>query len=279
MLICLLAYSIAAGIVYFTVPYFSTDDTLLISLEADVFATVVIFLFSLAFRNSSLYDPYWSVIPPILIYFWMVQSQNFTLLSTLLLMVVMLWSIRLTFNWIRGWKGITHEDWRYTQLRNDNPRIYPLINFSGIHLFPTVIVFIALLPFYFSILKTSSFTFLHVAGLVVSFIGFLIQLVADEQLYAWRRKEQTHSCLNTGLWKFSRHPNYLGEIVFWWGGWFVAMGTDVHLYWTAIGPLLLTGMFVFISIPMIEKRHLERRPCYQEILRQVPMLIGRKSKQ
>jgi steroid 5-alpha reductase family enzyme len=197
------------------------------------------------------------------------------LINYLLLTIVLLWSIRLTYNWIRGWKGLNHEDWRYVQLRKNNPRSYPLVNFFGIHLFPTVIVFIALLPFYFAIQNPAALSILHVAGLLVSATGFLLQLIADEQLNAWRKINHANTCLKTGLWKFSRHPNYLGEIVFWWGGWLLVMGTNISFYWTAIGALLLTGMFIFISIPMIEKRHLEKRLCYQELVQQVPMLIGK----
>lgn len=271
----MLAYAGATALVYFTLPFYRIDNPLIIALQADVLATLAIFIFSLSFRNSSLYDPYWSIIPPLIIYYWIAQT-NFSTFNLLVLAIILLWGIRLTYNWIRGWKGLTHEDWRYVQLREQNPKSYQLINLFGIHFFPTLIVLVSLLPFYFAITKTSSVTALHITGLVISFTGFLLQLISDEQLHAWRKKEKHDTCINSGLWKFSRHPNYLGEIVFWWGGWFLAMGTNPEYYWTGLGPLALTGMFIFISIPMIEKRHLQRRPCYEETIKQIPMLIGRR---
>jgi steroid 5-alpha reductase family enzyme len=72
---------------------------------------------------------------------------------------------------------------------------------------------------------------------------------------------------------YSRHPNYLGEITFWWGLFLFGVAADTRFWWTIIGPLAMTILFVFISIPMIEKRHLKRRQDYPEIIRQIPMLL------
>ena len=273
--ICLFAYLIAAIGVYYFAPHFSNDDALWIALSGDVIATIIIFAFSLLFRNASLYDPYWSVIPPVVLLYWITTAPTPpSIVSWLALIIVTLWSIRLTYNWARGWQNLNHEDWRYGKLRQENPKVYPLVNFFGIHFFPTTIVFLCLIPFYYALQQATQLTALHVIGLCISLSGFLLQLIADEQLYAWRKTDQQHGCIQTGLWRHSRHPNYLGEILLWWGGFFLAIGTDIQLFWTIIGPILLTAMFRFISIPMIEKRHLEKRKCYNETIKKTPMLIG-----
>ncbi len=274
--ICLIAYSAAAaGVFYLVDTFLESTDSFWIAMTGDIIATIIIFIFSVAFRNASLYDPYWSVIPPIIILYWIKTSTNTTpYFSWLILLVISVWAIRLTYNWIRGWKGLLHEDWRYVQLRANNPKLYPVVNFLGIHFFPTTIVFLCLIPFYFAINHSVEIGLFHWIGLTISFTGFLIQLIADEQLHAWRKTDASHGCIQTGLWKYSRHPNYLGEIILWWGGWFLAIGANLNFYWTIIGPLLLTGMFVFISIPMIEKRHLAKRNCYHETIKQIPMLFG-----
>jgi len=85
---------------------------------ADVCATLVIFAFSRAFANSSFYDAYWSVAPPLLLLFWvLVADVNLQAREVLLGLLVLLWSVRLTHNWARGWQGLSHVDWRYVDLR------------------------------------------------------------------------------------------------------------------------------------------------------------------
>ncbi|HZO14993.1 MAG TPA: DUF1295 domain-containing protein, partial [Polyangiaceae bacterium] len=82
-----------------------------------------------------------------------------------------------------------------------------------------------------------------------------------------------HRILDTGLWAWSRHPNYLGEVLFWWGLFFFAIATDRSAWWTIAGPLAITGMFVFVSIPLIEKRMLHKRPHYAAHQARVPSLL------
>ena len=93
----------------------STWRLLLDTLIADVLATLVVFGFSRYYRNSSFYDAYWSVIPPLLLLYWWSQAGPGVdrLRCALVAGVVVLWAIRLTFNWIRSFPGLHHEDWRY----------------------------------------------------------------------------------------------------------------------------------------------------------------------
>ena len=277
LIITILAYSIALICAIMSLSLIKSIDNVLIkTFVSDLVATVVIFLFSVIFSNASLYDPYWSVAPPLIIYAWLINaSANSKQLGALLLLVTLLWSIRLTTNWARGWKGLVHEDWRYIQLKKKNPVLYPLINFAGIHLFPTVMVFLCLIPAYYTVNVTdASINLVSVIGLVLCLAGTLISLIADEQLRKFRKSEPVTACIQTGLWKNSRHPNYLGEIIFWAGIFVVAVGVDLSLYWTVIGSVLLTLMFIFISIPMMEKRNLEKRSCYRDVIRKIPMLVN-----
>jgi steroid 5-alpha reductase family enzyme len=76
-----------------------------------------------------------------------------------------------------------------------------------------------------------------------------------------------------GLWAYSRHPNYLGEVIFWWGLFLFALATDSDYWWTIIRPVAITTLFVFISIPLVEKRNRERRPGYEEYTKNIPVLF------
>jgi steroid 5-alpha reductase family enzyme len=76
------------------------------------------------------------------------------------------------------------------------------------------------------------------------------------------------------LWARCRHPNYLGEISFWWGLYLFGLAGDRHAWaWTLVGPLWITIMFATISIPLIDRRSLARRPGYAEHIRRIPALL------
>ena len=100
-------------------------------LIADVCATVITFAFSVIFGNASVYDPYWSVQPPVILAA-IATGKAITPLGILLLVTVSLWGIRLTANWAYTFSGLNHQDWRYTMLREKTGVFYPIINFVGI---------------------------------------------------------------------------------------------------------------------------------------------------
>jgi steroid 5-alpha reductase family enzyme len=250
-------------------------NSLFLVLTADIIATVIVFIFSIAFGNSSLYDPYWSVAPPLMAYYWLITG-SITLPGYLMLAAIIVWSVRLTFNWCRGWQGLAHEDWRYKMLREKNPATYPLINFAGIHLFPTIMVFLGMLPVYVMSSRFSDADInqpLFLLGLLITFAAILIELIADEQMHQFKKSAKKGEYINYGLWKYSRHPNYFGEISFWFGLWVMQIGVAAHYWWTAIGFIAMIMMFLFASIPMMEARNLHRKAGYQDYLKRVSRLV------
>lgn len=229
---------------------------------ADLAATVVIFAFSIGLRNSSMYDAFWSVGPLGLLAYWWPWGTQGSLSAWLVAVFVIWWGLRLTWNWARGWPGLHHEDWRYEGLREKSGAAYPLVNFFGIHLFPTVQVFLGMLPVYWVLQGDVALTPGVVLAAVVTGGAVLLEQVADRQLLRFRQNREGKSVLNTGLWAWSRHPNYLGEAGFWWG--LALFGATVipTSPWCWAGAVAISAMFVFASIPMIEERHRERRPNY-----------------
>jgi len=277
LLILLGAYFTAMGgamLVFILCPsYFSP---VLSSLLAAIGAALVIYLFSVGFNNSSFYDPFWSVAPFILSIYWSVTYGNpASMTDTIILLVISIWSIRLTLNFLRGWRGIRHEDWRYTALRQQYPRVFWLINLTGIHLFPTVVVFTAMMPVYVFLHReniSEDYNYIF-WGVLLSFSGTLIELIADEQLRMFKEKNNHTAVIKEGLWKYSRHPNYFGEILFWWGLWVMLMGVNQQFWWTCMGTTAITLMFLFISIPIMERKSLLTKPGYAEYRKKVSMLI------
>jgi steroid 5-alpha reductase family enzyme len=118
------------------------------------------------------------------------------------------------------------------------------------------------------------FNWLDIVAALVTFSAVTLQLVADRQLHAFIARRQEGEQLHSGLWAWSRHPNYCGELGFWLGLYLFGVAAyPVGWWWMAIGIVLMTVMFLFASIPMMEKRSLERRPNYQQVIDTTSMLI------
>jgi steroid 5-alpha reductase family enzyme len=250
---------------------------LLNALIADIVATVVIYLFSRAHRNCSFIDAYWTVIPPFIALYWLAvgASEASTLRELLLFALVLYWATRLTLNWAYHWEGIHHEDWRYTDLRGKAPALGSLIDFFGIHLFPTLQVFLGLLPVYaVYCLGYRPINWLDIVAALITGGAITLQMLADFQLHRFIRTRREGEHLATGLWAWSRHPNYLGELGFWLGLFLFGIASmPSGWYWQIAGIAGMLIVFLVFSIPVMEKRSLERRPGYQEVIDSVPMLL------
>jgi steroid 5-alpha reductase family enzyme len=270
------AYILAFLLSWAILTYIPISNDLVHMAVADFAATVLIFLFSLFLRNSSMYDAYWSVYPLFIAGYWFLEVPTGNAIrGVLVLLLLGFWAIRLTHNWARGWNGLSHEDWRYGDLAKKTGRWYWLVSFLGIHLMPTVLVFLGCIPMYFIFQDESPLGSIDVLAGVVMFSAGLIQLFADNQLRKFRRKpdKKPHEILQSGLWAYSRHPNYFGEILLWVGLFVFSLHPFTpEKLWLGTGALAMIILFVFISIPMMEKRQMTK-PGYEDYQSRVSMLI------
>ena len=239
-------------------------------LIADCVATVLTFVFSVIFRNASVYDPYWSV-QPIVITFAFLSTNAIILPKILICAVIAFWGARLTANWAYTFHGLEHQDWRYTSLKEKTGKLYPLINFFGIHLVPTLIVYACTLPAVYVLQSDATFAPLSIVGLSISFLAVLLQGVADIQMHKYRKNRAT-PFIRTGVWKYSRHPNYLAEICMWWGVGIFAVCTLGFAWYYLLGALLNTLLFVFVSIPLADGRQ-SKKDGFAEYKKQTRMLL------
>ena len=275
-LICVWAYLVALGVGCGVGWLVLSWHPVVMILCADVAATVVIFGFSCAYGNSSFYDPYWSVAPvPIVLWFaWEAPHGGRAFLVCFL---VFLWAVRLTANWARGWQGLHHEDWRYVMLKGNAPSRLARwgVDFFGIHLFPTLMVYICLLPVWAALsLSDAPLGLLDGLAVLLTLGAIALELVADEQLRGFRKNPQNQGkTLTTGLWRFSRHPNYLGECLFWWGLFIFCLAAAPSYGWLVFGPFAMTVMFLFVSIPLMEVHSRLRRSDYDAYARRTSALL------
>ncbi len=265
-------FVITLGFVVFVAGIALNWQPLLSMLLADVIMTIAVFLMGLLIKNASLYDPYWSVIPPFIIIEWnLVVGTSSSILNTLVLLVVVIWSVRLTYNWWKNWTGFQEQDWRYDMLKDKSPKLYPLTNFFGIHLIPTLVVFIQLINVYDSV--SLSVNVLFIIGLIICLAAPIIQFIADKQMYEFRQSNKNKAkVIDNGLWRYSRHPNYFGELLFWTGIYIIYVSSSNRIDLNIIYPIAMILLFVFISVPMMEKK-LENRKGYSEYKNRVSMII------
>ncbi len=262
-----------------------TTNPLIRLFLADVLATIIVWAFGLLYENVSVYDPYWSVFPPIAFLLWAFHTGVWSVPVILLLIASWYWGWRLTRNWAITFKGIAHEDWRYTKYRDRHPLVFHTINLFGLNMMPTLVVFAAMLPglklfeapftFPYGVSRSEELSpfnlILLCLGFIVCIASATIQLIADKQSHDFRAAHPGKVC-NVGLWKHGRHPNYFGEIQFWWGIWIMYAslnGIDLYIG----GAIAMTALFLGIPIPLMEKRQLTNKPGYAEYRKQTRMLI------
>jgi steroid 5-alpha reductase family enzyme len=263
--------AIVLGLFLFTVFPFSSEQPLLALFVVDIICTVFIYLGSLLFKNASMYDPYWSVAPMVLVPSFCIILKATDVYSWILVALVEVWGLRLTINWWIHFKGLETEDFRYAKYRQSNPKTFFLISFFGFHLMPTLLVFFGLFPaFYFitNLVDGASGlvpTALTILAMVLTLGSVVLETVADIQMLLFKKKSyhQGQVC-EEGLWKTSRHPNYLGEICFWFSLFVWAASLTVDAWVLLASPALIFLLFAFISAPMMDRRQLESKANFQD---------------
>jgi len=204
-------------------------------------ATVVVFAVSVLVDNSSIYDSYWGLQPLAVAgyYVWTGWGGDGSVGDGRLAARTaaraasaradrgdgpcILYALRLTSNFYRDWPGLVKEDFRYKSFRASTGRGYWPVSFVGIHLFPTIMVYLGCLPLYgMTRAGAARFGWLDGLGAAVMLGAIGLAFVADEQMRLFRRDPRNRGrIMQSGLWSRSRHPNYLGEVSTWWGLWAV----------------------------------------------------------
>ena len=248
-------------------------------LIAHIIATIVIYIGSVINKNSSLYDPFWSLAPfPIIIFLYSISDINnlSTLNKVLISAPIIFWSVRLTRNWVISWDGFGHEDFRYIELKKGNKIKLEFINFTGIHLIPTLQVNLSLLPLYFlfNSYELSSLNYSLIFASSFTTLAVIIETIADEQMRSFRKDAKNDGVtMNRGLWKYSRHPNYFGEVMFWVGLYLMAFLSIKTPAWLILSPLSMLILFIFISCPLMDNRSLKKRRDYKKYMTNTSQLF------
>lgn len=275
-LVVLLISYITAYLAGFTVFNLLKDKVdLYVSLMlADLAATVIIYLIGLLYNTASIYDPYWSLQSIVIGISLLIYTHNVNAGIIIYLVVILMYSARLTGNYLISFNDISYIDWRYQKLKEKSGKLYFLVNLFGIHIFPTLLVYGATLPMIGYIRNNMEFKIYDIAGLLIMVIGIIYEIYADLSMIKFKKiRKSNKEVIDIGLWQYSRHPNYFGEIVFWFGVFITFWLHDLGNWYFMFGAVAILLMFIFISIPM-QERHLEEyKRDYRSYKRRTRMLI------
>lgn len=240
----------------------------------------VLWAVSVSLRDASIVDPWWSI-AFLLVTVHTALRTGLTPAKALLLFVVVTWALRLWLHLLLRSRG-KPEDPRYASFRQRyGPRRYWWVSFFQVFLLQGCLALLISAPLQLAAAAAPphAIAATDVAGLVVFTIGFLFEAVADWQLQSFRRDPASRGkVLDTGLWRFSRHPNYFGEALLWWGFWLFAWGQP--LGWaTAPAPALMTFLLLRVSGVTLLDAHLKRsRPGYEDYVRRTSAFVPRPPK-
>jgi steroid 5-alpha reductase family enzyme len=243
-------------------------EVLGVNLALLVGTTTLLWLVSLRLRDASIIDLFWGL--GFVIAAWATRVQGpVTPASILLPAAVTLWGVRLSV--YLGARNLGHgEDRRYAAMRAARPRHFWWWSYLAIFLFQAILCALIGLPAVVGQVATrpEGLTLFDLAGGALFLFGFLYESIADWQLARFKRDPANAGrVMDQGLWRHTRHPNYFGEAVLWWGIWLMASAAP-DARWTAIAPALITFLLLRVSgVSLLESTIVDRRPAYADYIR------------
>ncbi|MCU0513981.1 MAG: DUF1295 domain-containing protein [Anaerolineae bacterium] len=228
----------------------------------------LLWLLSLWRRDASIVDIFWGSGFVILVWLWAALTAGDPLRRGLLLLAVTLWGLRLTL--YLGWRNLGRgEDYRYAAWRRQYGPAWRWRSYAQVFLLQGGIMLLVALPLLAGLWAAvpAAPTLLDALGLLLWLVGFAFEAVGDWQLSRFRAQPQPPGrVLDTGLWRYTRHPNYFGDAVQWWGLFLLAAAAGGG--WTVFSPLLMTFLLRRVSGVALLERSLHRtRPAYADYVR------------
>ena len=272
LLIDLIIYIVAFGIGI--IPFIFIKNIFAAVAAFTAVATFIIYVFTIIFSDVSIYDPYWSVEPPVAFLAVMIKYNLWNVNAIIILVLTSFWALRLTVNWFIAYKGLGHEDWRYAMYRKKlSPFVFQLLSLVGLIYVPTIVVYGGMTSGLFA-MQQQDFNPLTVIGMVVMIGAVVLAFLADKAIHKFLREHKgEHKTCNISVWKYSRHPNYLGEMSFWVGLYLYFVVLCPQIWYAGLGFLSIIVIFLSFSIPAMEKHNMERRADYAEYKAQTSMLL------
>lgn len=235
----------------------------------------LVWIASVFMKNASIVDPFWSVGFIVAGVSYYLQTDGFELRKTILLTLLIIWGMRLAI--YLGWRNIGKpEDYRYQQFRKDyGAERYWWFSFFQVFLLQGFLLWLISAPLlaamYFG--GDQPLGIFDYIGMTLWLIGFIFEAGGDYQLTRFKSKsENKGKLLTTGLWKYTRHPNYFGDACLWWGYGFFAIAVGSYL--PLLGPLLMSLLIIKVSgVAMLERTLKHTKLGYEDYVRRTSAFI------
>ena len=228
---------------------------------------VLLWLVSLAIKNSSIVDIFWGTGFVIIAWFILFSSsEGYLLRKILMVLLVTIWGLRLTIHiLVRNWGK--PEDFRYQKWRQESGSIWWLKSFFQVFLLQGFLMWIISTPIIAAeISPISPLGFLDYLAVIVWGFGFFFEAAGDSQLTKFKSNPANKGkVLDTGVWRYSRHPNYFGDAFQWWGFYLFALSAGA--WWTVFSPVIMTLLLLKVSgVALLEKSLKENKPQYRDYM-------------
>lgn len=254
---------------------FLVEKPLLMSLFFSVVVNIFFFLIALIFRTDKVTDLSYSLsfvlLAPALLFS---KGAGFSMGQILFTIAIVLWGIRLgSYLLMRILK--TKTDHRFDDKRN-NP--INLIKFWGLQIIAVCVIMLPV-SFFLTSRSVGAINIFSYVGFTLFILGLIIEWFSDAQKFSFKNKPENRGrWIDSGLWHYSRHPNYFGEIMLWWGLFIVTLPTlSGWMFLTLLGPIFITVLLLFVSgIPLLEKSSEKRygaNPKYMKYKKNTSILI------
>ena len=225
----------------------------------------VTWLLSIFKRDVSIVDSIWSLMFLAAALVYILHNQAFGWREIVIFSLVLIWALRLAvyLTW-RNWGQ--SEDNRYQEIRTKYSPNFALKSLLIIFVFQAVIAWLVSLPLLVTLTTSQAFSLLDGIAVILWLVGMGFETIADIQLYRFKSNpDNKGKVLDTGLWHYSRHPNYFGEFCIWWGFYLFAVSSGG--WWTILSPLMMSFLLLrFSGVALLEKDIHERRPAYRSYI-------------
>lgn len=236
-------------------------------------AFTILWLVSLPLRNASIVDMWWGPAFVLAAVVYQAARPETGPRAVAVIAVVTAWALRLA--WHIGRRNVGHgEDPRYAAWRVQHGASWWWFSWVKVFLLQATVAWIVSWPIGAALALLPSFPSpWDIAGLAVAAVGLVVEAVADEQLRRWKRTAPKGAVCDRGLWRYSRHPNYFGEAVVWWGLHLVAAGVP-RGGWTVVSPLLMTWLLLRVSgVALLERGLASTKPGYADYVRRTSAFV------
>ncbi|MEO8271230.1 MAG: DUF1295 domain-containing protein [Aureliella sp.] len=230
-------------------------------------ALLALWMLSLALRNSSIIDIFWGLGFVLVSWTSVALSTNSSAKSLLLALMVSMWGFRLAG--YLAWRNVGKpEDYRYAAMREKYGRKFPVVSLFTVFGLQGLLTAVISLPLQAGINGTGRLNAISCVGIVLGLIGLTFESVGDYQLARFKADVSNQGkVMDQGLWRYTRHPNYFGDFLVWWGLFLVAAEPS-SWWWTIIGPLLMSFLLIRVSgVRLLESSLRQRIDGYDQYVR------------